>query len=329
MKKYMTLFAAALILAQAVHGSGSSDGSAAGGKIAYPTKPIQIVCPVAPGGDTDRNTRVLAQLLGKHLKQNVVVTNINGGATVTGMQHVLDNGADGYTLIINGADILVPEALGLSKVTVESFKSICIPLLDNTCALVVNKASGFADLKDLVAKSIASPNKIEYGGRIGAFNQLHGIAMNKLWKAKMKFVDVGNNAAKLTALLAKQTQVINISYSLALDYFKTGEFFAVCLLGPEKNALLPNLKLASDFGYPNVDASKFFWIGAHPNVSDEIIDILVAGFKKVYDDPEYQKYLKDNFLTPVFYAKDEALKFAKKTRDEQVTPFRDEFLAAQ
>lgn len=59
--------------------------------------------------------------------------------------------------------------------------------------------------------------------------------MNEKWDANLKFVDVGNNAAKMTALLGEQTDVINISYALATDYFSTGEFIPLCLLGAEKN----------------------------------------------------------------------------------------------
>ena len=81
--------------------------------------------------------------------------------------------------------------------------------------------------------------------------------MNKEWNAGLKFIDVGNNAAKMTALLGEQTDVINISYALANDYFTTGEFIPLCLLGNEKNELLANVPMASDYGLANVTSANF------------------------------------------------------------------------
>ena len=276
----------------------------------FPSKPIQIICPVKAGGDTDRNTRQLALALEKVLGVSVVTVNVNGGATVMGMEQALDADPDGYTLIINGTDMFVPNMMGTTDINLDSFKTIGIPLIDNTTVLVAHKDSGYADLKDLVEKSAAAPDSIEYGGKIGATNQICGIAMNKEWGSAFRFQDVGNNAAKITALLGRQADVINLSYSLALDYFTTGEFQALCLLGSEPNELIPDAKLASEYGYKNVDFSKFFWVGVNPDTPDEIVDILADALAKAAQDPEFLAYLKDNFLTPACMLKEEAKEYA-------------------
>lgn len=295
----------------------------------FPSKPIQIICPVKAGGDTDRNTRQLAVALQKVLGVSVVTVNVNGGATVMGMEQALEADPDGYTLIINGTDMFVPNMMGTTDINLSSFKTIGIPLIDNTTVLVAHKDSGYADLKDLVEKSAAAPDTIEYGGKIGATNQICGIAMNKEWKSAFRFQDVGNNAAKITALLGHQTDVINLSYSLALDYFKTGEFQALCLLGSEANDLIPDAKLASEYGYKNVDFSKFFWVGVNPNTPDEIVDILADALAKAAQDPEFLSYLKDNFLTPACMLKEEAQQYAQKFYEDTMEIYKDEFLAAQ
>ena len=295
----------------------------------FPSKPIQIICPVKAGGDTDRNTRQLALALEKVLGVSVVTVNVNGGATVMGMEQALDADPDGYTLIINGTDMFVPNMMGTTDINLDSFKTIGIPLIDNTTVLVAHKDSGYADLKDLVEKSAAAPDSIEYGGKIGATNQICGIAMNKEWGSAFRFQDVGNNAAKITALLGRQTDVINLSYSLALDYFTTGEFQALCLLGSEPNELIPDAKLASEYGYKNVDFSKFFWVGVNPDTPDEIVDILADALAKAAPDPEFLAYLKDNFLTPACMLKEEAKEYAQKFYEDTMEIYKDEFIAAQ
>ena len=88
--------------ASSVESSSSSTASVSSGSTSsttFPKKPIQIICPVKAGGDTDYNTRVFAQYLSKYLDTDVVVTNVEGGATILGMQQVLDGAPDGLSLI--------------------------------------------------------------------------------------------------------------------------------------------------------------------------------------------------------------------------------------
>ena len=295
---------------------------------AYPTKPIQIVVPVKAGGDTDYNARVLASFVEKHLGKPVVVVNVDGGATVAGMKQVLDAAPDGYKAVVNGTDIFVPKMMGSTDISLDSFKTVAIPVLDNTTVLAVHKDMKIAKLPDLVAASKGG-KKLEYGMKIGATNHICGIAMGVEWGTQFKNVDVGNNAAKMTALLARQTDVININYSVAKDYFKKGEFIPVVLLGREKNPLLPNVPLASETGQKNLDFGKFFWIGMHPNTPDEIVDIFSAAVKKATEDPEYRAKMEANYLTVRYMGPKEAKDYAIKLYNETMLIYKDAFLSQQ
>ena len=290
---------------------------------------ITLICPVKAGGDTDRNTRLLAQAMQKYAGVNVVVKNVDGGATVMGMQECLDAKPDGNTLIVNGTDLFVPYMQGTSQINIDSFKTIAIPVIDNTTVLAVNKNSGWNTLEDLLNASKAAPNSIEYGGKIGASNQICGIAMNKEWEAGLKFVDVGNNAAKMTALLGEQTDVINISYALATDYFTTGEFIPLCLLGAEKNELLADVPMASDYGLKDVDFSKFFWVATGPEVPDETVAALTELVKKASEDEEFVSAMEGYYLTVDFMPGKEAQEFANKMYEETLLPYKDAFLEQQ
>ncbi len=294
------------------------------------TDDITIICPVKAGGDTDRNTRTLAEAMAKYTGVNVVVKNVDGGATVMAMQECLDAEPDGNTLIVNGTDIFVPYMQGTSEITIDSFKTIGIPIIDNTTVLAVNAASGWETLEDLLAASKAEPNKIEYGGKIGAANQICCIAMNAEWEAGLKFIDVGNNAAKMTALLGEQTDVINISYSLANDYFTTGDFIPVVLLGSEKNDLLPmDVPVAEDFGLKNVDFSKFFWVGTGPEVPDEKVAALQDVLAQVTADPDFIANVESNYLNVCTMTGEEAQEFCNGMYTDTLLPYKDAFIAAQ
>lgn len=294
------------------------------------TDDITIICPVKAGGDTDRNTRTLADAMAKITGVNVVVKNVDGGATVMGMQECLDADPDGNTLIVNGTDIFVPYLQGTSEITIDSFKTVGIPIIDNTTVLAVNASSGWKTLEDLLNASKAAPNTIEYGGKVGATNQICGIAMNAEWDAALKFIDVGNNAAKITALLGEQTDVINISYSLATDYFTTEEFIPLCLLGTEKNTLLPqDVPLASEIGLKDVDFSKFFWVGTGPNVPDEKVEALQKVLEQATKDPEFIQTIESNYLNVVCMTGAEAQDFCNAMYTDTLLPYKEAFLAAQ
>lgn len=293
------------------------------------TDTITLICPFKAGGDTDRNTRLLAESMSKYLGVNVIVKNVDGGASVMGMQECLDAKPDGTTLVVNGTDIFVPYMQGTSEINIDSFKTVAISSMDNTTVLAVNKNSGWNTLEELLAASQANPGTIEYGGKIGQANQICGIAMNSEWDAGFKFVDVGNNAAKMTALLGEQTDVINISYALAADYFTTGEFIPLCLLGGEKNELLPDVPMPSDYGLKNIDFSKFFWIGTNPDTPDEIVAALSDAIQKVTEDPEFISTMEGYYLNVDFMTGDEAKDFANKMYEETMLPYKDEFLAQQ
>ncbi len=290
---------------------------------------ITIICPVKAGGDTDRNTRFLAQYMQKYTGVNVIVKNVDGGATVMGMQECLDAKPDGTTLVVNGTDMFVPYMQGSSQINIDSFKTIAIPLIDNTTVLAVNKNSGWNTLEELLAASQAAPDSIEYGGKIGASNQICGIAMNAEWNAGLRFVDVGNNSAKMTALLGEQTDVINISYALATDYFSTGEFIPLCLLGAEKNELLADIPMPEEYGLKNLDFSKFFWVGTSPDVPDEIVDALADVIEKVCADPEFVSTMESYYLTMNFMRGQEAHDFANQMYETGLLPYKDAFLAQQ
>ena len=294
------------------------------------TEDITIICPVPAGGDTDRNTRYVAESMARITGVNVVVKNVEGGATVMGMQEALDAKQDGNTLIVNGTDMFVPYMQGTTEINIDSFSTIGIPIIDNTTVLAVNRASGWNTLEDLLAASQAAPDTLEYGGKIGASNQICGIAMNKEWNAGFRFVDVGNNAAKMTALLGQQTDIINISYSLADDYFSTGEFIPLVLLGTEENNLLPvQTPLASSMGLTDVDFSKFFWVGTGPDVPQEKVDALISVLEQVTQDPEFIANVESNYLTVRFIGGEEARTYCNNMYTETLLPYRDAFLEQQ
>src|SRR5699024_6540973 len=125
------------------------------------------------------------------------------------------------------------------------------------------------------------------------------------------------------------TDVINVNYGLATDYFESGEFVPVVLLGSEKNSALPDLPLASDYDLENLDFSKFFWLGMHPDTPDEIVKMFNDALKEATEDTELNEKMEERFLTVKYMEPEEAEEFALNLYEETMLPYKDEFLRQQ
>ena len=118
--------------------------------------------------------------------------------------------------------------------------------------------------------------------------------------------------------------------SLANDYFTTGEFLPLVLLGTEKNDLLPmDVPIAADFGLKNVDFSKFFWVGTGPDVPDEKVAALQEVLEKVTLDEDFIQDIESNYLNVVCMLGQEAQDFCNAMYTDTLLPYQQAFLDAQ
>jgi len=136
----------------------------------YPSQPIRLMVGYAPGGSVDIMAREYAQLLGKELKQSVVVENRGGASGTVAAQAVVRSPADGYTLYFVGSPTvtITPAMQDLSFDPLNDFQPIAT-VASFTNVLIVHAQSPYKDIKDLVADAKANPRKLTYGsGGVGA-----------------------------------------------------------------------------------------------------------------------------------------------------------------
>ncbi|MDR1106885.1 MAG: tripartite tricarboxylate transporter substrate binding protein [Treponema sp.] len=280
-----------MVLTQSLKAGGMGEAS----QKAFPSKPIQLVVPLKPGGDTDQNGRIFARYLSEVLGVTVVVVNIDGASGTVGTKNVVDAKPDGYTALFFHTESLLPKLAGMVDYDLFDLKMVGNILSDNTTILATHKNSGFKTLREFTAKAKSDSKKMQFGMATGAYPHLIGIALRQSAGVDINIVDVGGNADKTVALLGHKIEMINTQYGLTQDYFKSGDFICLGLLSENRNPLLSDIPTVKEQGY-NMVFNKSFFMALPKNTPDEIRNTLGAATKKVCDNPAFKEEMAKYFI---------------------------------
>lgn len=296
--------AAMLMVAVAGCGGSKSKNTASNGKAKWP-KNVEVIVPYGAGGDTDFNARLLSQKLSKKLGTNIVVSNVKGNGGATGSRKVKDGKKDGSVILFNHTGFVVNKASGASDFGFNDFAFASIVGLNPGNVIVVNKKLGVNSLAELKAYTEQHPDELKIAVQTGATSYV--IASQLIKQGfKLKMVDAGAAASRLTALLGGHVDVIFSPYGGVKDYIAKGEMVPLAMDGendlviPDKNI---NVKTIKNQGF---DAYvPFYYFVAFPKGTDQaLIDSFNAAAKDIIEnDKEYQsKIYEMYFQKPAFYA---------------------------
>lgn len=203
----------------------------------FPTKPIKLVVPYPPGGNTDIVARLYAQKLGERLGQPVVIDNRGGAAGTLGMGIALKSPNDGYTLVVGDLGSLVIGPLANPAVGYSQKDTAPISLLATVSIVVsVNPKSPDATFGDFLARAKAQPGKLTYGtGGIGGPGHLAFEMLRSMTGVDILHVPFKGGAQAITGLLGEQVDVVVDGTAMA--NVKGGKLRAIAVTGPRLPAL--------------------------------------------------------------------------------------------
>jgi tripartite-type tricarboxylate transporter receptor subunit TctC len=287
----------------------------------YPSKPIQVIVPAGPGGDTDLNARMLAKYLEKELGQPVVIVNVNGAGGTLGTRKVKDSDADGYTVVFYHPSLFLNKIMGLVDYTYTEFENAGISVMDDTNIFIVNASSPYQNLKDVTGAAKAKPGTLKFATETGGFTHLQVLAYQDAAKVKLNVVDVGSAAQRTVALLGKQVDMIGIQYGIVKDYISSGKFRVVGVLAEKRNPMIPEVKTFKEQGV-NIAFSKFFYYMFPKKTPAAVVNRFSAALKKVSTNKDLKADLNKFMVTPVYMAPAEANKYMK-TQDALYNKYKD------
>jgi tripartite-type tricarboxylate transporter receptor subunit TctC len=264
---------------------------------AYPSKPIRMVVPYAPGGATDIMGRVASQRLGEILGQQVVVDNRPGGNTAIGAEIVAKAPADGYTLMFtNDATFVLNPALfpKLSYNMARDFVPVATVAYLNL-ALVVSADLPVKNFADLVAWTKAKSGTISYGSYgVGSQAHLMGEMYKKLTSTDMVHVPYKGSAPAVADVIGGQVVFTFPAIPTVQGFIKAGKVKALAISGDKRSTLLPEVPTFTEVGAKDMDIGAWYGFFAPTGTPRDVVARLNAAVASMLTNAEFV----DKQLTP-------------------------------
>ncbi|MDB5577500.1 MAG: hypothetical protein JWR80_2676 [Bradyrhizobium sp.] len=263
----------------------------------YPTRPIRLVVPFAPGGAFDAIGRPWADKI-KPLLGTVVVENIGGGGSSLGAAAVARAQADGYTILLGGTQTHVNETLLKSHPLYDPVKDL-VPIAGAALyflGIAVHPAVPVQNLKELIAYAKANPGKLSYGhAGVGTIQHLTGELFKSL-AATSDIVQVpyrGTGPA-ITDVVAGQIPIGIVGVTgQVLELHRTGKMRVLAVTSPMRLTAAPELPTAGEQGFPGLTVTGSIGLLAPAGTPIEIIEQIAQATRMAVAEPTYKQMLID------------------------------------
>jgi tripartite-type tricarboxylate transporter receptor subunit TctC len=255
----------------------------------WPSRPIKVVVPFAPGGPTDGMARLISERLGIVLGQSIVIENRGGGAGGSvGAKTVAAADPDGYTILMTPGGSLTTGPAVHKNIGYDPLKAFTpiAQLIQTHQFICVHPSVPVKTLPELVAYAKANPGKISYG------TQGYGTGTHLL--TELLKLDTGVNIVSvpyrgsgpmLAALLAGEVQMVTDPSTTILPLIQDGRVRPLAVITDQRSPKLPDVPTTAEVGYPKLNSP--FWLGVvvPAGTPPEIIGKLNAAFREALNDP--------------------------------------------
>jgi tripartite-type tricarboxylate transporter receptor subunit TctC len=267
----------------------------------YPAKPVRLIVPFPPGGNTDVLGRLAAQKLTEALGQQFFVENRAGGSAVIGTEAAAKSPADGYTIFfgttgaLSSAPALQPK-LGYDPV--KSFAPIGA-LASAPVVVIVNSSLPVNSLKDFIEYAKARPGKLTYGSAgIGHFLHVAGEAFNGAAGVQLFHVPYKGTGQALVDILAGRLDVMIDTIVIYAPHVQIGKLKALAVGQSRRLSRMPDLPTTAEAGLPGYEFASYFGLLAPAGTPADIVRRLNTEVVKALVAPDLIESLGKMGLEP-------------------------------
>jgi len=268
----------------------------------YPVRPIKLVVPYAAGGPTDVLGRLVADYLGRDLKQAVIVENKPGAQGAIGAEAVARADPDGYTLFVAAGSIIVLNPMLYKKLSydpVKDFRMLAL-VTDLPVVMEIHPSVPAKTVAEFVAYAKQNPGKLNFGSAgTGGTIHLAGEMFKQMAGIEMTHVPYKGAGPALTDLLSGNIQVMFDSMGTALPPVKAGLLRPLGVSSTQRSPDLPDVPTIAESGYPDYAVSVWYGIVAPSKLPDEIARKISASLDRALNDDTFRASL-EKIGFPVF-----------------------------
>jgi tripartite-type tricarboxylate transporter receptor subunit TctC len=269
--------------------------TASGNAAEFPTRPIRVVVPYAAGGPTDIVGRVVADFLGKDLGQAAFVENKPGAQGAIGAETVARTEADGYTLLVVAASMIVLNPLLYKKLSYDPVRDLRMLALITEVPVVmeVHPSVPAKTVAEFVTYARQNPGKLSFGSAgTGGTIHLAGEMFKQMAGIEMTHVPYKGAAPALTDLLAGNIQVMFDSLGTALPPVRSGMLRPLGVSSAHRVSDLPDVATIAESGYPDYLVSVWFGVAAPARMPDKVAQILKGSLDRAMNDDTFRTSLE-------------------------------------
>ncbi|MDZ7864910.1 tripartite tricarboxylate transporter substrate binding protein [Acidovorax sp.] len=258
---------------------------------AYPTKPIKVIVPFAPGGATDVLARVLAEKMAPGLGQPLVIDNKPGAAGIIGTDAVAKAAPDGYTIVLGLSNSLLTNQFLYEKLPYDPQRDLALiyQIAIAPLVLVAHPSVPVATGPELLKYAAANKGKVAYGSYgTGAYPHLAGAYMSLTQNADMSHVAYRGEAPMVQDLIGGQIQMAYASALVAKPHIDAGKLKALGVTGERRMGILPNVPTLAEQGMNDEAYRVAGWLAfaAPAGTPPAILERLAAEVRKAVQLPD-------------------------------------------
>jgi tripartite-type tricarboxylate transporter receptor subunit TctC len=261
----------------------------------WPTKPVTLIVPFAPGGTTDIVGRIIAQQLSARLGQNVIVENIGGAGGTLGATNASRAAPDGYTIFM--ATVAHTMAPAIYKTLAYNFEQDFDPITVVATVpniLIVNPSVPAKNVAEFIAYLKANPGKVSYGSAgIGSTEHMSAELFRSISGTDIVHVPYRGGALMLADLVAGNIQMSIETSGAATPLIQAGSVRALAVSPAKRSPLFPDLPTLAESGLKGYDVSTWYGFLVPKGTPKPIRDKIYAETAAILNDPAIVKRLSD------------------------------------
>jgi tripartite-type tricarboxylate transporter receptor subunit TctC len=269
---------------------------------AYPTRPIRLVVPFAPGGAVDIVDRLTAHYLSGQLGQQVYVENKSGAGGSIGTDIVARAAPDGYTLLLHTVSSAVINALTYTNLPFDARKDL-VPITEIAASqtlIVINAQVPATTLQQFVELVRRNPGQYKFASTgVGSSVHLGGQLFATREGLDMVHVPYRGEGDAIKDLVAGETQMETGVASAFLPFIRAGKLRALCVNGSKRLALLPDVPTAAEAGLPDFELPNWYALYAPRGVPGDITQRIYRSTVKILQLPELRARLTEFALDTI------------------------------